>query len=417
MVIQDICLPADDTNYERYLHYARHMRELRVGLTSAGLDDAEPSALIVGVGLRAFGMAIAAPYPGIRSNFATVFPRLTRVRWIRGPCESWNRHEPGALARFHPCCQSYLLRGLHTLRTLDSIEMSFEEDLVISDHETEYFETSLASLTLVDLSGEIDQLFQCTQALPSSMPLKTLRLTTWEYWNMNDLSSLLANLQRVIAANKESCWLITLEITNYMANEYAPIIYSPISISPGLYNPVMGPLASVIGPTLSTLRLDPLIDMQFPPDFLDTFLAAKNLRYLSVGSNAARLVHPTSLITFESIVAFIEALPYLEDLFIPWTIESTREETPDDNAGPVSPSSSPEVINQNFKTLGYPYTYGLDAEAIVSVLDVIGSMLPSLTHLHIFSCYIDDWNDTLYDTDRVLGFSFQSFQEIGRAHV
>ena len=86
----------------------------------------------------------------------------------------------------------------------------------------------------------------------------------------------------------------------------------------------------------------------------------------------------------------------------------------EDNAGPVSPSSSesPKIINQNFKTLGYPYTYGLDTEAIVSILEVIDSILPSLTQLYIFSCYIDDWNDTLYDTDRVLSFSFQSFQVV-----
>jgi hypothetical protein len=387
------------------------MRELRIGLTSDGSDDIDPST-VLGIGLQAFGMAIATPYPGTQSNFVTVFPKLTRVRWTRGSCEPWDYHEPGGLARFHLCCQPYLLRSMHAMRTLESIEVSFEDNLVISNCQTEYFETSVAHLTSVDLSGEIGQLFQCIAALPSSIALKTLRLTTWEYWDMDDFLQLLINLQRVIQAATDSCRLVTLEITNYLANEYSPIIYNPISVSPGLYNPVMGPLASVIGPTLSTLRLDPLIDMEFPPDFLNTFLAAKNLRYLSVGSNAARLVHPTSLITLKSIVAFIDALPYLEDLFIPWTIEFTREETPEGNAGPESPGSSPEAINLNFKTLGYPYVYDLDAEAIVSILEVIDSILPSLTQLHIFSCYIDDWNDSLYHTDRVLGFSLQSFQVV-----
>ena len=198
-------------NYQRYLHYAHHMRELKIGLTSAGPDNAEPSASI-GISLWAFDMAITAPYPGIWSNFATIVSRLTHIRWIWGFCESWDRHGSGALARFHQCCQFYLLHGMHTLRTLDSIEVSFKEDLVISNHKTEYFETSLASLTLVDLSGKIGQLFECTQALPSSMPLKILHLMTWEYWDMNDLLSLLANLQQVIAANKEFCQLIILEI-------------------------------------------------------------------------------------------------------------------------------------------------------------------------------------------------------------
>ena len=95
-------------------------------------------------------------------------------------------------------------------------------------------------------------------------------------------------------------------------------------------------------------------------------------------------------------------------------IEFMCKETPEVNA---PPSSLAEVINPNFKTLGYPYTYGLDAEAIVSILEVIDSILPSLTHLHIFSCYIDDWNDALYDTDMVLGFSFHSFQIVYEENV
>ena len=298
--------------------------------------------------------------------------------------------------------------------------MSFEEHLVISDHQTEYFETSLARLTLVDLLGEIGQLLQCTRTLPSLMPLKTLRLTTWEYWHMDDFLSLLANLQRIIAANKDSCRLVTLEITNYTGSGYSPVtLYNPTFVTPGFYVLVLEPLKGILGSTLSTLRLDPLIDMEFCSDFLVIFLAAKNLQYLSVGSNAARLVHPTSLITIDSVVTFIGDMPYLEHLLIPWTIETRLSEVPDAVASPASSSSSSEVnhevnhvINPNLRSLGYPYGYGLDTEAITSVLEVLDSVLPSLTHLLIFSCYIDDWNDSLYDIGHAVNFSLESFHVV-----
>ena len=79
------------------------MKELRIGLFSADPDDTEKHT-VVGIGLQMFGMAIAAPYLGIALSFATVFPRLTCVRWIRGLCEPWNNHEPAILAQSHTCC-------------------------------------------------------------------------------------------------------------------------------------------------------------------------------------------------------------------------------------------------------------------------------------------------------------------------
>ena len=138
--------------YQHYLYYASQMRELRIGLTSDSSDDIDPSAML-GIGLQAFGMAITTPYPGTQLNFVTVFPKLTHVRWIRESCEPWDCHEPGALAQFHLCSQPYLLHSMHTMSILESIEVSFEDNLVISDRQTGYFKNSVAHLMSVDLSG------------------------------------------------------------------------------------------------------------------------------------------------------------------------------------------------------------------------------------------------------------------------
>ena len=41
-------------------------------------------------------------------------------------------------------------------------------------------------------------------------------------------------------------------------------------------------------------------------------------------------------------------------------------------------------INLNLRSLGYPYGYDLDAEAIVSVLKVVDMVFPSLAHLWVY---------------------------------
>ena len=103
------------------------------------------------IGLQMFCMAIAAPYLEIALSFATLFPRLMCIRWIRGLCKPWNNHELAMLAQFHTCCQPYLLQIMHALRMVESIKISFEENFAISSCETDYFEALFAHLRSVDL--------------------------------------------------------------------------------------------------------------------------------------------------------------------------------------------------------------------------------------------------------------------------
>ena len=144
--------------------------------------------------------------------------------------------------------------------------------------------------------------------------------------------------------------------------------------------------------------------MEFPSNFLNVFLAATTGQ--SDQWPPAFKVHPTSLITIDNIIPFISALPYLECLYITWMIDHKVSE---EEMSSAFLSNLAKEINLNLRSLGYPYEYNLDAEAIVSVLKVVDMVFPSFAHHWIFSYYMNDWNDAIYHMGQAVGFFLKSF--------
>ena len=206
--------------------------------------------------------------------------------------------------------------------------------------------------------------------------------------------------------------LSILHIDNFTL-DHPPDLYFYLSdINVGFYAPFLVLWHGIVGPFLQEIYIDCLLNMELPPDILDTFLAAKNLETLFISESTASLVHRRTLITLESIVEFAEALPVLKSLLVPWSTVDSGDGSIDDSSIGASQASSgtrsshsSNVRGLNICTLGYP-CFHLHQNAFgTSVLDIIQSTFPSLSQLIIFSCYITSWKSVVADFQRSFPFA------------
>ena len=143
------------------------MRTIQVGARSLEPDD-NVSATILGFSPRLFAAVIGGrASPTEEPLFSKTFPNVTQVRWTRGASDLWAAPGDGLFICYPRYIQPYLLRSIGPVASLHSLQVSFEEDLILDESHSACLVSSYANLTSLTLSGEICHLILCLRALPS----------------------------------------------------------------------------------------------------------------------------------------------------------------------------------------------------------------------------------------------------------
>jgi hypothetical protein len=311
------------------------------------------------------------------------------VTWTHDACDRWNNRED--FIRYPRSMQLFLLGQLKRDTSIESISLAIEEDNELDHSHTQHFSSTLSNATIIEFTGSIKNVMHCVEALSASRHIERVHLGTWDYWTLDDFLQALNAVIRLTTGPQHENMYQEVKINNDINSAATDEIwYRPTQLEHSSYELAIPILARVVDTNISTLSLDPNIDMFLPADFLETFANARNLETLSIGGGSAQWFPPSTEVTFDDVIKLTQKLKKLKTLYIPWITSDQEPSVDAEEAGSTAVDN--EKKPAQLQTLGYPcFHLDLDWDLDLTYIDHMRTRLPLLKDIVVLSCYLGSW--------------------------